>query len=140
MKKIKGSCLCKKISFEIKNECRYSVFCHCQMCQASNAEFSSYTKVKKENLNFKSKKTLKWFVSSKHYKRGFCSICGSSLFFQKKSSDDYISISTGTLNSNIPSIGHIFYKYKKSKINFSKLKKFPQSAQGYFDKFIYRIK
>ena len=60
--------------------------------------------------------------------------------FQKKSSDDYISISTGTLNKNIPSIGHIFYKYKKSKINFSKLKKFPQSAQGYFDKFIYRIK
>ena len=140
MKKIKGSCLCKKISFEIKNECRYSVFCHCQMCQASNAEFSSYTKVKNENLNFKSKKTLKWFVSSKHYKRGFCSICGSSLFFQKKSSDDYISISTGTLNKYIPSIGHIFYKYKKSKINFSKLKKFPQSAQGYFDKFIYRIK
>ena len=140
MKKIKGSCLCKKITFEIKNECRYSVFCHCQMCQASNAEFSSYTKVKKENLNFKSKKTLKWFVSSKHYKRGFCSTCGSSLFFQKKSSDDYISISTGTLNNNIPSIGHIFYKYKKSKINFSKLKKFPQSAQGYFDKFIYRIK
>ena len=108
MKKIKGSCLCKKISFEIKNECRYSVFCHCQMCQASNAEFSSYTKVKKENLNFKSKKTLKWFVSSKHYKRGFCSICGSSLFFQKKSSDDYISISTGTLNKNIPlSLIHI---------------------------------
>ena len=140
MKKIKGSCLCKKISFEIKNECRYSVFCHCQMCQASNAEFSSYTKVKKENLNFKSKKTLKWFVSSKHYKRGFCSICGSSLFFQKKSSDDYISISKGILNKNIPFIGHIFYKYKKSKINFSKLKKFPQSAQGYFDKFIYRIK
>ena len=140
MKKIKGSCLCKKITFEIKNECRYSVFCHCQMCQASNAEFSSYTKVKKENLNFKSKKTLKWFASSKHYKRGFCSICGSSLFFQKKSSDDYISISTGTLNKKIPSIGHIFYKYKKSKINFPKLKKFPQSAHGYFDKFIYRIK
>ena len=96
--------------------------------------------LKKENINFKSKKTLKWFVSSNHYKRGFCSICGSSLFFQKRSSDDYISISTGTLNKNIPPIGHIFYKYKKSKISFSKLKKFPQSAQGYFDKYIYRIK
>ena len=57
MKKIKGSCLCKKISFEIKNECRYSVFCHCQMCQASNAEFSYYTKVKNENLNFTKKVT-----------------------------------------------------------------------------------
>ena len=50
MKKIKGSCLCKNIVFEIFNECRYSVLCHCTMCQKSNAEFSNYTKVKKENF------------------------------------------------------------------------------------------
>ena len=97
MKKIKGSCLCKKISFEIKNECRYSVFCHCQMCQTSNAEFSSYTKVKKENLNFKSKKTLKWFKSSKSAKRGFCNKCGASIFFKFKNSDN-ISVAAGMFN------------------------------------------
>ena len=52
MKKIKGSCLCKNITFEIFNECRYSVLCHCTMCQKANAEFSNYTKVKKENIKF----------------------------------------------------------------------------------------
>ena len=60
MKKIKGSCLCKNITFEIFNECRYSVLCHCTMCQKANAEFSNYTKVKKENIKFLQKKNLKW--------------------------------------------------------------------------------
>ena len=91
MNKIKGSCLCKSIAFEIKNECRYSVICHCTMCQKANAEFSSYVKVKKTNFRFKKKKNLKWFNSSKNYKRGFCSKCGSSLFFQSR--DSYTAVS-----------------------------------------------
>ena len=113
MKKIKGSCLCKNIVFEIFNECRYSVLCHCTMCQKSNAEFSNYTKVKKENLKFLKKKNLKWFFSSKKFKRGFCSNCGSSLFFQSRTSNEEIAISSGSLNSKVPVKGHIFYKDKK---------------------------
>lgn len=141
MKKIKGSCLCKSISFEIINECRYSVLCHCTMCQKSNAEFSNYTKVQKENIKFLNKKNLKWFLSSKNYKRGFCNNCGSSLFFQSRHSENEISVSTGSLNSKIPVKGHIYYKDKKSNITFSnKYKKFSNSAKGFFDKFIYKIK
>ena len=141
MKFINGSCLCKNISFKILNECRYSVLCHCTMCQKSNAEFSNYTKVKKENLKFITKKKLKWFNSSKNFKRGFCSECGSSLFFQLILSDDYIAISTGSLDKNIPSKGHIYYKDKKSNLSFSnKHKKFMKSANGFFDNLIYKIK
>jgi len=141
MKKIKGSCLCKNIVFEIFNECRYSVLCHCTMCQKSNAEFSNYTKVKKENFKFLKKKNFKWFFSSKKFKRGFCSNCGSSLFFQSRSSNEEIAISSGSLNSKVPVKGHIFYKDKKSNLSFPKIhKKFSQSAKGFFDKFIYKIK
>jgi hypothetical protein len=141
MKKIKGSCLCKNITFEIFNECRYSVLCHCTMCQKANAEFSNYTKVKKENIKFLQKKNLKWFYSSQNFKRGFCSNCGSSLFFQSRTSNNEMAISTGSLNNNIPVKGHIFYKEKKSKLSFPRIhKKFPRSAQGFFDQFIYKIK
>ena len=141
MKKIKGSCLCKNITFEIFNECRYSVLCHCTMCQKANAEFSNYTKVKKENITFLQKKNLKWFHSSQNFKRGFCSNCGSSLFFQSRTSNNEMAISTGSLNNNIPVKGHIFYKEKKSKLSFPRIhKKFPRSAQGFFDQFIYKIK
>ena len=141
MKKIKGSCLCKSISFEIINECRYSVLCHCTMCQKSNAEFSNYTKVQKNNFKFLSTKNLKWFFSSKNFKRGFCNNCGSSLFFQSRHADEAIAVSTGSLNSNIPVKGHIFYKDKKSNLAFSnKFKKFLKSHNGFFDSFIYKIK
>jgi len=141
MKKIKGSCLCKSISFEIINECRYSILCHCTMCQKSNAEFSNYTKVQKNNLKFLSKKGLKWFLSSKKFKRGFCNNCGSSLFFQSRQFNHEIAVSTGSLNSTVPVKGHIYYKDKKSNLSFSnKHKKFMKSANGFFDNLIYKIK
>jgi len=141
MKYISGSCLCGSINFKIFNECRYSVMCHCTMCQKSNAEFSNYTKVKKENFKFSKKKNLKWFNSSKNFKRGFCSNCGSSLFFQSRLSNSEIAISSGSLDSKVPVKGHIFYKDKKSNLSFPNLhKKYSQSAQGFFDKFIYKIK
>ena len=141
MNKIKGSCLCKSIAFEIKNECRYSVICHCTMCQKANAEFSSYVKVKKTNFRFKKKKNLKWFNSSKNYKRGFCSKCGSSLFFQSRKSYTETAISSGSLNADIPIKGHIYYNDKKFKISFNNsYKKFSQSSKGYFDKLIYKIR
>ena len=141
MNKIKGSCLCKSIAFEIINECRYSILCHCTMCQKSNAEFSNYTKVQKNNFKFLSKKGLKWFLSSKKFKRGFCNNCGSSLFFQSRQSNHEIAVSTGSLSSTVPVKGHIYYKDKKSNLSFSnKHKKFMKSANGFFDNLIYKIK
>ena len=141
MKYISGSCLCNSIRFRITNECRYSVLCHCTMCQKSNAEFSNYTKVQNKNFKFLNKKNLKWFFSSKDYKRGFCSKCGSSLFFQSRYSNSEIAVSTGSINSRIPIKGHIFFEDKKSDLTFSrKHKKFKQSSNGFFDKFIYKIK
>ena len=141
MKYISGSCLCSSIIFKIANECRYAVLCHCTMCQKSNAEFSNYTKVQKKDFKFLKKKNLKWFFSSKDYKRGFCFKCGSSLFFQSRHSNNEIAISTGSINSKIPIKGHIFYEDKKSDLAFPRMhKKFKKSSNGFFDKFIYKIK
>jgi len=111
------------------------------MCQKSNAEFSNYTKVQKNNFKFLSKKGLKWFLSSKKFKRGFCNNCGSSLFFQSRQSNHEIAVSTGSLSSIVPVKGHIYYKDKKSNLSFSnKHKKFMKSANGFFDNLIYKIK
>ena len=55
MKSISGNCLCGSVSFKIFDKCRYSVICHCTMCQKSNAEFSNYTKVQKDNFKFVNK-------------------------------------------------------------------------------------
>ncbi len=140
MNSISGHCLCKSIRFKILSECRKSVFCHCSMCQRSNSEFSLYTKVKIENFKISKNLSLKWFFSSKKYKRGFCSRCGSSLFFKQREKPTHVAISTGCLNKAIPIAGHIYYQDKKMKIPLYKnLKKFHKSHRGFFDKFKFKI-
>ena len=63
------------------------------------------------------------------------------VMFKARLSNGEIAISSGSLDSKVPVKGHIFYKDKKSNLTFSKLhKKYSQSAQGFFDKFIYKIK
>ena len=138
---IQGSCLCKSVSFKIYKETRKAVICHCTMCQKSNGEFSSYTKAKLNNFKLTKKSSLKWYHSSKNFRRGFCFKCGSSLFFQKIKNPIDIAISTGSLKKNISTVGHIFYHYKKSIIDIgSKLKKFQKSSNGYFDNMLEKIK
>ena len=141
MASIKGHCLCKSIQFKINSECRKSVFCHCKMCQRSNSEFSLYTKVNLKNLIINKKNSLKWYSSSKSYKRGFCLKCGSSLFFQKQVSPSHIAVITGCLNKSVPTVGHIYYQDKKNKLTIGKnLKKFKKSSEGFFDNHIYKIR
>ena len=84
MKKIKGSCLCNNISFEIYNECRYSVLCHCTMCQKANAEFSNYTKVKKDNFKFLKKKILSGLTQVRIIKEASVLIAEVPYFFNPK--------------------------------------------------------
>ncbi|MDB4184510.1 GFA family protein, partial [Alphaproteobacteria bacterium] len=69
---IQGSCLCRSVSFKIYKETRKAVICHCTMCQKSNGEFSSYTKTKLSNFKLIQKLSLRWYYSSKDYRRGFC--------------------------------------------------------------------
>jgi hypothetical protein len=111
------------------------------MCQKSNGEFSSYTKTKLSNFKLTRKSSLRWYHSSKNYRRGFCFKCGSSLFFQKIKDPIDIAISTGSLKKNISTIGHIYYQDKKSKLIIGKnLKKFKKSSNGIFDSHLLKIK
>ena len=138
---IQGSCLCRSVSFKIYKETRKAVICHCTMCQKSNGEFSSYTKTKLSNFKLIQKSSLRWYYSSKEYRRGFCFKCGSSLFFQKIKDPIDIAISTGSLKKNISTIGHIYYQDKKNKLIIGKnLKKFKKSSNGFFDNHFIKIK
>lgn len=54
--------------------------------------------VKDGDLRFESDSTLAWFESSKHARRGFCSVCGSSLFFKMKLNGAPWGVLAGTLD------------------------------------------
>ena len=60
--------------------------CHCTLCQkAHGSAFVTWVGVNKERVIIDdSENSLTWFKSSKNAERGFCDLCGSSLFFRSE--------------------------------------------------------
>jgi len=79
----------------------------------THGNFAAYTAIRDSNVKFLSKKTLKWFKSSKKAQRGFCKKCGASIFF-KMNKSPIISISAGVFDKSLKlkTIRNIFTKNK----------------------------
>jgi len=123
---INASCLCKGVNISIKGKLRPVSNCHCIQCTKTHGHFAAYTSVLDESINFKSKKTLKWFKSSVKAKRGFCNKCGASIFFKRLGSKT-ISLSAGMLQNptGLVTASHIFLYNKRDYYKLSdKLPKF----------------
>ena len=88
------SCLCGSIKFKANDFLRHVINCHCKQCMKTHGNYSAYTSLKEKNITYLSKKNLKWYKSSKKAKRGFCNICGASIFFKRLDSKN-ISIAAG---------------------------------------------
>lgn len=92
----KGSCLCQSVSYEIDGPLRPVVGCHCVQCRKTSGHFVAATQGYWERLRFTRKEGLAWYRSSDTASRGFCNLCGSSLFWRRHD-NEMISISAGTL-------------------------------------------
>ena len=112
-----GRCLCGRVQYEIQGELRGIVNCHCSKCRKFHGNYGAYTSVKSENLKVTEPQSLKWFKSltdeTPNVHRGFCSECGSSLFWHPKD-QPYIAIAAGSLDSptNLKTIGHVWCSQK----------------------------
>ena len=94
---VKGSCECQGGMFELTGELRDVVFCHCSQCRKTSGHYWAATQVSKANLNLIKAVSLSWYYSSDEARRGFCSVCGSSMFYERKGIDK-ISVSAGSLD------------------------------------------
>jgi len=77
----RGSCLCGAISFEVAGYLKGPDACHCTQCRKTSGHFWASTDVQKADLRVKGDEKLAWFQSSEKVRRGFCSVCGSALFW-----------------------------------------------------------
>ena len=99
MKKLSGSCMCGSIQYELEGELRDVIGCHCSLCRKSSGHFTAATAARPEDLKLLSTDGLKWYRSSKSAKRGFCSNCGSSLFWQPDHGK-HMSIFAGSIDGD----------------------------------------
>lgn len=77
----KGSCLCGAVSFEVSAEVPAADACHCTKCRKWSGHFFASADVPRAALTIHGAERVTWFPSSDKVRRGFCSTCGSSLFF-----------------------------------------------------------
>ena len=79
-----GSCLCGAVTFLARFPTNWIAHCHCTICQrAHGAAFVTWASVPEGQLTITDPQSaLHWYASSSKGRRGFCTKCGSSLFFR----------------------------------------------------------
>lgn len=94
----RGSCLCGTVSFEVDGDLRAVDACHCSLCRRQSGHFWASADVSRADLRMIEAGSLAWFQSSPRVRRGFCSNCGSVLFWDAQGKQT-ISISMGAFDS-----------------------------------------
>ena len=95
---ISGGCLCGGVRYEVTGKLRNIITCHCEQCRRSSGHFVAATACRREHFNLVRQDSLQWFSAVPGHRRGFCNVCGSSLFFEE-TGGPRVSIAAGTLDA-----------------------------------------
>jgi hypothetical protein len=93
----KGSCLCGAVTFEVAGPLHPPDACHCSKCRKQSGHFWVSTDVARSAVTVQGGEKVTWFQSSEKVRRGFCSTCGSSLFWDPIKKDT-IAIAMGAFD------------------------------------------
>ena len=106
-----GGCLCGAVRYEVRGPLRPVVDCHCTQCRRTSGHFAAFTATRQEELVLTESEGLRWYRSSETARRGFCEVCGSSVFWEP-ASGERISIAAGTLDppTGLQTAVHVFVK------------------------------
>ncbi len=104
-----GSCLCGGVAFTLNGPLRSAVACHCIQCRKTSGHYWSATSVKTEHMTLTASDSLLWFQSSQFARRGFCNVCGASVFYERDGTGN-TAIAAGCLDdpTGIKEVAHIF--------------------------------
>jgi len=93
-----GGCLCGAVRYAVDGPLRDIVACHCGMCRRQTGSFVHATSARLAEFRLTEERGLAWYRSSPSARRGFCRLCGSSLFWQAEGRPT-ISIMAASLDS-----------------------------------------
>ena len=76
-----GSCLCGAVRFSVEGELHAPDACHCSQCRRWSGHYWASADVPRSAVTIEGEDNLRWYQSSEKVRRGFCSTCGSALFW-----------------------------------------------------------
>lgn len=113
MSTLKGSCNCGAVSFTLDQAPTEATACHCSLCRKQSGHFFASANLPKASLVIAGAENLTWYRSSEKVRRGFCSRCGSWLFWEPVFRD-WTSVALGALDgqTGLKLERHIFVAHK----------------------------
>jgi hypothetical protein len=92
---LEGKCMCGAVKFSATAKKPSVVACHCDMCKRWSA--GPFMALNCQTVTFESQENIGRIRSSDWAERGFCTKCGSNLFYHIVESSDY-QIAAGLLD------------------------------------------
>lgn len=110
-----GSCLCGDVRFRILGPLHDTNACHCDACRRWSGHFWASVNTTQTDLVIENgDASIAWYPE-KVAERGFCVICGSSLFFRPLDhTSNHVEVSLGAIDgaTGVTLNKHIFAREK----------------------------
>ncbi|MEN9646371.1 MAG: hypothetical protein RL238_3040 [Actinomycetota bacterium] len=95
----RGHCMCGDVQFTVDAPLRDVVNCHCHRCRQWTGHYWAATAAPTADLDIDDTTgALQWYSPADGVEYGFCTHCGSSLFWRVTTRPDTVSISAGCLD------------------------------------------
>jgi hypothetical protein len=120
--RVRGSCLCGGVRFEVTQPFSRSSHCHCSRCRKHSGTFGlTMVRVPREGFRLLGgEELIRVFRPDGGAVKAFCSVCGSSLFGATWPEGDEISIRIGALDDD-PEIRPQYHTFVGSRAPWDEL-------------------
>ena len=110
---VSGGCYCGAVRFRAKDVSPEVTECHCSQCRMQSGHRYASTGGKTSDLEIEGADKITWFRASPEGERGFCSVCGSTLFW-KSFEEDFCGILAAAVDepNDLQVTKHIFVESK----------------------------
>lgn len=93
-----GRCLCGAVSYRVRGALRRVLHCHCENCRRLSGNFVAASRAHTVDLSIDDAgRAFRWHDLG-YARYGFCTRCGSTLFYRAADRGDLTSIMVGTLD------------------------------------------
>lgn len=93
--RLEGACLCGACRFTLPGPAGDIFACHCSQCRRLSGHYSASFDADEAVLDWQAREGLAEYASPGGGRRGFCRLCGSSLWF--RGADGVLSVEAGTI-------------------------------------------
>jgi hypothetical protein len=117
-----GGCLCGAVRFETDAASLFCVHDHCEWCRrAHGAAFVTWIGFRQDAFTIARGDALRWYASSAKSERGFCTTCGTTIFYRSELAAGEIHVALACVDDQTPFTpdAHIFWEARVPWCSFS---------------------